>query len=359
MSVLPDPGVRLDTVGMWDLTVGLPEQVAAAARSVEGLGLPASDDIDHVVVFGMGGSGIGGDVLAAIAAPIASVPVTVVKGYECPAYVGARSLCIAVSFSGNTEEVVEAASEAVAVGAQVVAVSSGGALADLAAGWSARWIRLPSDIPMPRAGIGAVAVPLLLVLEDLGVMTGARDQVAAAVAQLRRRRDALVRPGNVAEELARRLRGTVPIVYGGGALGAVAASRWKNQVNENAKAPAFAGTLPGALPQRDLRLGPERRPHPAGVQPRPAPPRLRAPPGRPPRSASSPSWSTRWWPPSRRSGPRAKAPWRSCSTSCSSATSCPCTWPTTSASTPAPSPCSRTSRPACASPPADADDDAG
>jgi glucose/mannose-6-phosphate isomerase len=244
MSVLPDPGVRLDTVGMWDLTVGLPEQVAAAARSVEGLGLPASDDIDHVVVFGMGGSGIGGDVLAAIAAPIASVPVTVVKGYECPAYVGARSLCIAVSFSGNTEEVVEAASEAVAVGAQVVAVSSGGALADLAAGWSARWIRLPSDIPMPRAGIGAVAIPLLLVLEDLGVMTGARDQVAAAVAQLRRRRDVLVRPGNVAEELARRLRGTVPIVYGGGALGAVAASRWKNQVNENAKAPAFAGTYP-------------------------------------------------------------------------------------------------------------------
>jgi glucose/mannose-6-phosphate isomerase len=229
---------------MWDLTVGLPEQVAAAARSVEGLGLPAPDDIDHVVVFGMGGSGIGGDVLAAIAAPIASVPVTVVKGYECPAYVGARSLCIAVSFSGNTEEVVEAASEAVAVGAQVVAVSSGGALADLAAGWSARWIRLPSDIPMPRAGIGAVAVPLLLVLEDLGVMTGGRDQVAAAVAQLRRRRDALVRPGNVAEDLARRLRGTVPIVYGGGALGAVAASRWKNQVNENAKAPAFAGTYP-------------------------------------------------------------------------------------------------------------------
>lgn len=244
MTVLPEPGLRIDTIGMWDLAAGLPEQVAAAAGSVDGLALPAADDIDHVVVFGMGGSGIGGDVLAAVAAPLATVPVTVVKGYECPAYVGPRSLCIAVSFSGNTEEVVEAAQDAVAVGAQVVAVSSGGALADLAAGWSARWIRLPGDIPMPRAGIGAVTVPLLLVLEDVGVMPGARDQVAAAVAQLGRRRDALLKPGNLAEGLARRLRGTLPIVYGGGALGAVAASRWKNQINENAKAPAFAGTYP-------------------------------------------------------------------------------------------------------------------
>jgi glucose/mannose-6-phosphate isomerase len=68
--------------------------------------------------------------------------------------------------------------------------------------------------------------------------------VADAVEQLRRRRDELVQPDSAAEVLARRIGRTIPLVYGGGPIGAVAASRWKGQVNENAKAPAFANRLP-------------------------------------------------------------------------------------------------------------------
>ncbi len=97
---------------------------------------------------------------------------------------------------------------------------------------------------MPRAGLGAMVAPVLAVAEDAGVLDGAREQLAAAVVQLRRRAEALSRAGNEAEELARRIGRTWPLVYGAGPLGAVAAIRWKNQVNENAKAPAFCHTLP-------------------------------------------------------------------------------------------------------------------
>lgn len=244
-GVLPAVGERVDTIGMWRLTAGLPEQVHSALTLATGAGpLPDAADIDHVVVLGMGGSGVAGDVLTAIAAPELRVPVVAVKGYECPAFVGPRTLCFAVSFSGGTEEVLEAAGSAAAAGARMVALSSGGRLAELAGEWGAPWVPLPGDIPMPRAGIGAVAIPPLVVLETMGMLRGVTDRVGAAVRQLRRRRDQLIADANPALDLARRIGRTIPLVYGTGALGAVAATRWKNQVNENAKAPAFAHSHP-------------------------------------------------------------------------------------------------------------------
>ncbi len=234
----------LDTVGMFDLAAALPEQVAAAATlGAELETLPDHDAIENVLVLGMGGSGIAGNVLQAVAAPFMPVPVTVVKGYEAPSFVGDGTLCFAISYSGNTEETVEAAQEAAAAGARMVVLSSGGELAALAETWDAPHIQLP-DIPMPRAGVGAVSIPPLLVLERVGLFPGASQYVADAVDQLRRRRDKLIVDGNAAQELAEVIGRTVPIAYGGDAIGEVAAYRFKCQVNENAKAPAFSAALP-------------------------------------------------------------------------------------------------------------------
>ena len=235
---------ELDSVGMFDLAAALPEQVAAAAVLDADLeGLPEHEDIEHVVVLGMGGSGIAGDVVRAVAAPFMSVPLTIVKGYEPPSYVNENTLCFAVSFSGGTEETLEAAQAAAAAGARMVALSNGGPLAELAAAWDSPHIVLP-DIPMPRAGIGAVSIPPLLVLERVGLFPGASQYVADAVDQLRRRRDELVIDGSVAHRLAAAIGRTFPLAYGGEALGEVAAYRFKCQVNENAKVPAFWATVP-------------------------------------------------------------------------------------------------------------------
>ena len=233
----------LDSVGMFDLAAALPEQVAAAAAQGAQLEtLPDHDAIEHVVVLGMGGSGIAGDVVQAIAAPFMAVPVTVVKGYEAPSFVNEGTLCFAVSFSGNTEETIEAAQAAAAAGARMVVLSNGGQLADLAAAWDAPHVQLP-EIPMPRAGIGAVGIPPLLVLERVGLFPGAAQYVADAVEQLQRRRDQLIVDGSSAHRLAEQIGRTIPITYGAD-IGEVAAYRFKCQVNENAKSPAFSGALP-------------------------------------------------------------------------------------------------------------------
>ncbi len=89
-----------------------------------------------------------------------------------------------------------------------------------------------------------MSIPPLIVLEEIGLFPGAAQWIALAVDQLRQRRDELVRPGSLAEEIAQRIGRTIPLIYGAHTLGATAALRWKTQVNENAKSPAFCNVIP-------------------------------------------------------------------------------------------------------------------
>jgi glucose/mannose-6-phosphate isomerase len=211
---------------MLESAASLPEQVAAAIGAGRNLdGLPDHKSVEQVVVLGMGGSGLAGDVLVAVAGPFLPVPVTVVKSYELPDFVGQGSLVFAISFSGDTEETVEAAGESFEAGASLVAVTGGGALGRLAEEWGAPIVPVPQSIPQPRSALGAMAIEL-------------------AVEQLRRRRDQLLSSRSESEEIARRIGRTIPLIYGAQAVGAAAAVRWKNQVNENAKSPAFCSVYP-------------------------------------------------------------------------------------------------------------------
>ncbi len=236
---------RLDTLGMFDAAAGLPEQVRAAAEVANEVdGLPSHDDIANVLVLGMGGSGMAGDLIAAVAGPFMPVPVVVSKGYEPPSFVDGSTLVIAMSFSGDTEETVEATVTAAAEGGRVLVVCAGGELEELATSWQAPLLKVPREIPMPRAAIGALAIPVIVALERMELFPGATSWIGLAIDQLTRRRDQLLAEANPAEALARRIGRTLPIIYGGGDMGAVAASRWKAQCNENAKIPAFANVVP-------------------------------------------------------------------------------------------------------------------
>lgn len=238
-------GERLDSLGMFEAAARLGEQVRVAAQAAtEVPDLPPAEGITSVVVVGMGGSGIGGDLTAAMCGPLMGVPVVAPKGYEIPHFVGPDTLVFAVSFSGNTEETVEAATQAAARGARLVVIAAGGELARLAGEWGAPWVPVDDSIPMPRAGIGAVSIPPLVVLERMGLVEGITAEVASAAAHLDRRADQLTSAGSPAAVLARRIGRTMPIVYGGGLLGEVAAVRWKAQFNENAKVPSFANRVP-------------------------------------------------------------------------------------------------------------------
>ncbi len=230
---------------MWDATRALGSQLVTAAGSAGGVeGLPPAEGVTAVCVMGMGGSGIGGDVTAAIAGPRSPVPVVVSKSYGCPAWVGPDTLVIAISFSGDTEETLEAAHAAVGVGARLVAVTSGGRLASLAREWGAPVVPIDASIPMPRAAIAAVSVPPLLVMERLGLLQGIPSHLDAAIDQVARRVAEFDADDGLVRRLARRIGRTVPLVYGAGALGEVAAWRWKGQFNENPKVPSFANRVP-------------------------------------------------------------------------------------------------------------------
>jgi len=240
--------VILDTVGMFDAVAALPEQLTvaadAAALALPDLVLPRHDDIANVVVLGMGVAGQAGGLLLEVAGPMMSVPIVVHRGYGVPNFVDPSTLVIALSFDGDTEETLEAAQAAVDDGATVLCVSRGGRLAALATDAGLSHVKVEPDAPTERAALGGLAVPGLLALEAVGFFPGGRAWIDAAVAQLSRRRDALITEDNLARHLARRLGRAFPIVYGGDGLGGLAAERWKTQFNDNAKVAAFANQVP-------------------------------------------------------------------------------------------------------------------
>jgi glucose/mannose-6-phosphate isomerase len=239
-----------DTLHFLDAVAGLPEQLAAAheaTASIPASALPKREPIQNIAVLGMGGSGIAGDVIAATLNDELPVPVTVLKQIRTPAFVGPNTLAFALSYSGDTEETVSMTRGALEQGAQVVAVSCGGELERLARDAGALHVPCPAGY-LPRAAIGALVAPLCGVLFRLRLALGAHALLNHAQTQLATRR-AACRPevegaANPARDLARQIGRTVPLVYGGGALGAVAAYRWKCDVNENAKAPAFWNVYP-------------------------------------------------------------------------------------------------------------------
>ena len=209
--------------------------------------LPKADAIRNIVVLGMGGSGISGDVVSAAFNDEVPVPITVLKQIRTPAFVGPDTLAFAMSYSGGTEETTSMARSAVEKGARLVAVSCGGELEEIARDAGAVHIACPPGF-LPRAAIGALVAPMCAVLFRMGLAPGAHAMLMHAQTQLARRRDQccpqVEGAANPARELARKIDRTIPLIYGGGALGAVAAYRWKCDVNENAKAPAFSHAYP-------------------------------------------------------------------------------------------------------------------
>jgi glucose/mannose-6-phosphate isomerase len=234
----------MDSINFVGMTLGLPEQFETAlAQALEVDVAPlAGIEFSSVIVLGLGGSGVSGDIVSAVLAPECKVPVIVSKHYELPAFVDSSTLVIAVSYSGTTEETLTAVKTAQTKNAPMVVVCSGGDLANLAEKSSSPVIRYsaPSSL-QPRAGMGALISPIMVALDKLGIYEhGIRDiQSAIKATKLRRDECKDINAKNTATELAKKIGPTIPLIYGGGALGAVAAYRFKCDVNENAKTQAF------------------------------------------------------------------------------------------------------------------------
>lgn len=199
-----------------------------------------------VVVAGMGGSAIGGDLLRGLAADQAAVPILVHRDYGLPAFVGPHTLVLASSYSGNTEETISAAIEAQRRGAPMVVVATGGALAERAPGWGASLLRFTYPA-QPREALGYSLLLLLGTLVRLDLLPDPTPDVqkAGAVLEAMRREIDLEVPRerNPAKGLAHWLFGAMPVIYGSGLMAPVA-RRWKGALNENSKSWAAYEELP-------------------------------------------------------------------------------------------------------------------
>jgi len=241
-----DAVAKVDRGGMRDIIASLPDHLEAGLR--RGLGHAADlRGAGSVFILGMGGSGIAGEIFSAWVADRSKVSIQVIHDYRLPAYASSGDVLVAVSYSGNTEETVAATTQGIKLGCRLVAVTSGGTLSKLARDAGATVLEVPTGLP-PRGAFGH----LFGILPSLGadwVYGDLRGELTRAIVHLRDLRDHL-RPEipprkNRAKDLAVRLRGRVPIIYGAPPYGPVA-KRWQTQLNENAKVLAFSSAFPEA-----------------------------------------------------------------------------------------------------------------
>jgi glucose/mannose-6-phosphate isomerase len=248
---LDDPGSLAaadphDALGIVERT---PEQWSEAVTSARASRdqLPTRHGINGIVYCGMGGSGIAGDVLAAIAAETGTVAVTVVKGYKVPAWVGPNTLVLCASYSGNTEETLACFDDAAERKARVVALATGGALAERARAHNVALLSPVGEL-QPRQALASLTALTLVVAEQLSLIADLSASITEAGDFLERQvavygRD-VPSANNDAKRIAGLLDGRVPLVWGQDGVLAVAAQRWRTQLNENAKVAAFSSALP-------------------------------------------------------------------------------------------------------------------
>jgi glucose/mannose-6-phosphate isomerase len=246
-SLLDDPGAfaRTDPHGARAVLAAFPTQCRDALQ-VEAAVVPPIKRPRAVVIAGMGGSAAAGDLVAACAADRVEVPVVVHRGYGLPSVAWDDTLVFALSYSGNTVEVLSAVEAARARRLPVVVVSAGGSLGDLAERRTLPWARVPDGL-MPRLALGYLFFPMIHVLRalDLEVASAADVDEALAEVETLGRELAVDRPmrDNEAKRLAAAVDRRLPAVYGGPLTGVVA-YRWKTDIEENAKSFALAGALP-------------------------------------------------------------------------------------------------------------------
>jgi glucose/mannose-6-phosphate isomerase len=237
VSVIED--IRsVDRSNQLDDVLALPEHLSDALFRVESARIPSAK-ADGLVVCGMGGSAIGGDLARSALGSRTTLPFTTVRDYGLEPWTSPQRLVMCASYSGNTEETLAAFEAAAAVGAHRIVVTTGGALGDAAREAEVPVIPLPAAL-QPRAAVGYMFVAAAEVAALAGAAPPIRTEIDGAVAHLRASRDALVERAAVIADVV----GTsFPVIYGSDLTSPVA-YRWKTQINENAKLPAFSHALP-------------------------------------------------------------------------------------------------------------------
>jgi glucose/mannose-6-phosphate isomerase len=235
-----------DRGNMRKLLVEFPRQAEEAVRIGRAAKIPyRASAIGEIVVTGLGGSAIGGDLLRSYLSESLRIPFAVNRHYSLPAYVGKKSLVIVSSYSGGTEETIAAHLDARKRKAMVLCVTSGGETERLAKKFKQPVVKIPKGLP-PRTALAYSFFPSLIALAKMKLIASRDAEIAETIALLAKKSKlyASLRGDNPALELARQLYNKLPIIYSAADRFDAVNVRWRGQMAENAKVLAFGHVIP-------------------------------------------------------------------------------------------------------------------
>jgi len=237
---------NLDKQGMLALIDKLPDMMEEGWRSAEALAVAKPGKVSNLVIAGMGGSAISGDIISIVLRNKAGFPVFVNRNYGCPKFVNANTLFIAASYSGNTEETLSALKEALQKGAMIVCVSSGGEMKEISKKNNIPLIEVPKGLP-PRAALGYLLSSILAALNKLCGVNLQEDLEEAKRSMKQLSRKYGISCGsreNEVKQMAARLFNRIPVILASEGTTYPAGLRWKTQMNENSKMTAMLSAFP-------------------------------------------------------------------------------------------------------------------
>lgn len=234
----------VDPGNMYNHIFDFPEQIANALQIGQRWQIDAHDfsGVKNIVLIGMGGSAIGGDLIRSFLSSKLLIPFQICRHYLLPEYVDDETLVIVSSYSGNTEETLAALDDALARKAMIAAMSTGGLLKDVADLNEIPIAILPPGL-QPRAALAYSVVPLLLFFEKIGLVKNVDKELTEIITKLQGFRERYIEDNpvlqNPAKNIAQKIHGKIAIIYSGPTLTDVIAVRWKGQICENGKNLAF------------------------------------------------------------------------------------------------------------------------
>lgn len=234
-----------DKSDMFSKLVNFHEQIKEAVKIGDKVKLNIGKKINKIVLTGLGGSAIAGDLLRSYLSDEIKVPLLVNRDYFLPKFVDQNTLLIVSSYSGNTEETISAYKDGIKKKAKIVCITSNGEIEKIALKKKHPVIRIPSGYP-PRAALGYSFFPLLVLLSKLGFVKNKKREIAETIKLIEEKSKVYSNPEdeeNLAYKIAVRIAGSIPFIYASGKFDVVA-MRWACQIEENAKMLAHFNVFP-------------------------------------------------------------------------------------------------------------------
>lgn len=238
---------KLDRSNMYDRIEGFYKQLMEGLEIGRNVALPDIDagKMSNIILAGMGGSAIGGELLKSFLKAELKVPFIIHRNYNLPAVVNKDSLLICSSYSGGTEETLSAFDSGQKVGCKILCITTGGKLGEKAEAADFNIVKIPEGM-MPREALGYSFTPLLTIFHRLGLCRDYANDISACAGYLNNQAKeyTIENQSNRAYELAQKLHGNIVVIYTGPDYLDAVGMRIKGQINENAKQHAFCNVFP-------------------------------------------------------------------------------------------------------------------